>query len=386
MTTQSKPYLCAFALTALAACSGGGGSALAPVSPAAPAAADSLFPGTSQATMVGLDADEIAARAALLDATTTNTTLVNTNWAYAPKPVRPSSFSGTLEEAELAAITPQSYHGADDGGLTGGGQAGISFMNPRGMPYGLIATHDIYQPQTQLQLPVAPTGYNNWLDAPTTRGVGWTCLEIGTSYSRGSVANSPTYASVYVNDLCGGPGWTASVDATFWNKYVTRATRARPAHYQLANLTTTSLPSTLPMSVTPMSPPGWHPSAQWHAELFNVVTRKWDVVYSVYGRSMENGWTMYETHYQAAAGQSVSCPHGLPTIGAEDITLVTPTGSSYFTDANSSVYTPLPGETSFGAFGACFNADAGPDGKMSPASNVFNLISPNYAWSVSNRH
>jgi hypothetical protein len=191
-----------------------------------------------------------------------------------------------------------------------------------------------------------------------------------------------------VNDTCGGPGWTATADSAFWKQYVTPATRSRAAHYQLAIVDTIVLPAAAAKAALPLSPPGWHGRAQWNAELFNVVTRKWDVVYNVFGSNSEGGWTRYATHYQADSGQSVSCPHGLPTIGAANVAQVTTAtgGTAGFSTADSSVFSPLPGETSFGAFGACFNSGVGPDGKTSPASNVFNLISPNNAWSVSNPH
>jgi hypothetical protein len=352
---------------------------------AAPEAASSPAASSAEA----LDADEIAARAALLrSAGTTSTTLVNTNWAGVPKPVRPASISDASGQTASAAIAPQSYHGADDGTLTASGAAGINFTNPpHSSPYGIVATHDIFQPQTQLQLPLPPTQYSNWLNAPTTRGVAWTCLEIGTNYYRPGVANSKTTASIYVHDACGGPGWTTNLDATFFKNYVTPATTSRPAHYQLAILNVTSPPSASAQRALPMSPAGWHPAAQWNAEFFNVSKKRWDIVYLIYGKYAASGWTMYETHYQANYGQSVSCPHGLPTIGARNIATVTSASTSQlFTSADSTLYVPLPGETSFGSFGACFNPGAGPDGKTSPASNAFNLISPNNAWSVSNPH
>jgi hypothetical protein len=346
-----------FATIGLSAC-GSDGS----VSGGIPAPAS---PGGSLGT---LDSDEASAQAQSLDPAIRPSSLVNTNWSGAPAPARPYAASGQLDAAAPAAsgrVTTQSYHLNDDGG-----QAGINLTPAAGSYVALTATHDVLTPGSGIQLPVPPAGetMGNYLYAPTTKGANDACIEIGTSYYRlpGSLS---TAAYVYLYDFCGGPGSTVNVDGTFLTNYVTPASRGRNAHYQMEIL-----------EVTTTSPP------TWLGRLYNVKSHVWDTLYSTtgsYNGWNGRGWTMYETHFFATNSTPVQCPKSLPTIGASSVRMIAANGAGInFNNSNSSVYTPDPGETSFGAWGGCFNANAGPNGSTEAASENFSLLTANTAWSV----
>ncbi|MGP6159474.1 MAG: hypothetical protein ACLPYS_18525 [Vulcanimicrobiaceae bacterium] len=335
------------ATVGLSACGSGGG-----VSGGIPSAGSSgLTP----------DADEISAQAQALDPAIRPSGLVNTNWAGVAKPERTYAATGQLDAAQRATT---SYHLNDDGG-----QAGINLTPPTSY-VALTATHDIFTPGTALQLPLPPAGETegNYLYAPTTKGANDACLEIGTSYYR-YPGSASTAAYIYFYDFCGGAGATVNVDSTFLGNYVTGATPTRNAHYQLEIL---RVNSTSPET--------------WLGRLYNVKTHVWDTVYTTQGDFngwAGRGWTMYETHYFTPASSPVQCPQGLPSIGASFVRMTMANGGKvYFDNTNSSVYTPSAGETSYGAWGSCFNTTPGPTGSPEPASDGFSLIAANYAWSV----
>jgi hypothetical protein len=294
--------------------------------------------------------------------------LVNTNWFGVPKPSRPYAPNGQLDAAQRTASgteTTQSYHENDDGG-----QAGINLTPALGSYVALTATHDVLTPGTGIALPLPPAGetMGNYLYAPTTKGANEACLEIGTSYYR-LPGSTSTGAYVYFYDFCGGPGSTVNVDSTFSANYVTPAGRARNAHYQMEILeqTTTSPPT-------------------WLGRLYNVKSKRWDTLYSAQGSYNGwdgRGWSMYETHYFATDSTPLQCPKSLPAIGASSVRMISANNTTInFNNGNSSVYTPDPGETSFGAWGGCFNPNAGPTGSVEAASESFSLLTANSAWSV----
>jgi hypothetical protein len=349
------------ATIALGAC-GSGGSAGGGI-PAASSPASPLSAAGS------LDSDEISAQTQALDPTIRPANLVNTNWLGMPPPSRPVAASGALDAAQAAAsgtVSTQSYHLNDDGG-----QAGINLTPAAGSYVALTATHDVLTPGTGIQLPAPPANESdgNFLYAPTTKGANGACLEIGTSYYR-LPGSSSTGAFVYFYDFCGGAGETVTVDGTFLAGYVTPATATRNAHYQIEILESTAT-----------SPP------TWYGRLFDVKTKVWDTVYAAQGSFSGwngRGWTMYETHYFTPDSTPVQCPQGLPTIGASSVRMTTAGGAGILFDgSNSSLYSPEPGETSFGAWGSCFNPTAGPNGSVEAASENFNLLTANSAWSVS---
>jgi hypothetical protein len=341
-----------FATIALSACGGGGstGGSLPATAPGSPAQ--------------GLDLDEIDAQQQALDPAVYPSSLVNSNWMGLPPPARQVAPSGALAGTS-GRPAPQSYHMDDDGG-----QAGINLTPAAGSYLALTATHDVFTPGTGIQLPLPPADepYGNYLYAPTTKGANGACLEIGTSYYR-LPGSASTGAYVYFYDFCGGAGATVNVDGTFLADYVTPATRARNAHYQMEILESTST-----------SPP------TWTGRLYDVKTKVWDTVYTTQGNFTGwsgRGWTMYETHYYVADSTPVQCPQNVPTIGASSVLMTTAAGKNVsFNASDSSLYTPDPGETSYGAWGSCFNPTAGPSGAVEAASDTFKLITANSAWSV----
>lgn len=183
-----------------------------------------------------------------------------------------------------------------------------------------------------------PSG--DYLFAPTNRGVGGSCLEIGTSYSW-------LAAQVYAYDFC-DPGSTIGVfhylftiDGSFRSSYERDYGDGLPSYayetyYNWGN-------------------------GKWDALLYNASTGQWEVRYESQTGTLNpqaqgaNGWNMFETHYLNTNAQGVACPLALE-VHSQNAQWINPSGGWQYLDS-------VPGITygyrAYDQYNQCLDDDDG---------------------------
>jgi hypothetical protein len=239
----------------------------------------------------------------------------------------------------------ESYYGNANAGQ--GGESIPSATAPSGV-LNLLAYHTLYHgaewsggTQINLKKPVASQIGDVLLYAPTMKAPNGDCLEAGTAYYNGGVyTNYTTHAYIYAFDFCGGPGQTLHPDLVhgWFDKYVRINGGGVPEYaVQICNCT----------------------GAQaWSVRYYNYQTNVFDTFYSTTGFYTgfgEGGWTQFETQYNVKSGTSAACSPSLPAIEDTSVHFIVDGRAVWLTPKNAVPYQHLPGETSFGAWGTCFN-------------------------------
>jgi hypothetical protein len=269
-----------------------------------------------------------------------------------PKPERGSTGVQATRQIE-------SFYGNENAGI--GGESILSATAPSPQ-VNLVAHHSLYHgaewsggTQINLLTPVASQIGDVVLYAPTMKAPNGDCLEAGTAYyNGGSFTDDTTHAYIYAFDFCGGPGKTLHPDTvTGWfQKYVRIGADGVPKYVvQICNC---------------------KKNQTWSVRYFNHKTKQFDTFYTTTGYYTGfglGGWTQFETQYNVAAGTMAACSPNLPTIEDADVHFVTDGRNEPLTAKTSTAYQPTSGETSFGAYGTCFNFN------KRPASYVFSFPS-----------
>jgi hypothetical protein len=254
-----------------------------------------------------------------------------------------------------AGVTPQSYYGHADAGI--GGMSILPFASP---VTNLVAEHTIYHgneggftAQLKLLSPTAAQIGDVLLYAPTMHAPNGACLEAGNAYyNGGAFTDYQTHMYVYAYDFCGGPGRTLHPDTTsgWYTSYVRKSLDGFPQYVvQLCNCIAPNV---------------------WSQRYYNFVSHRFDTFYTtegVYNGFGRGGWTQFETQYNVQAGSVARCSPHLPPVEESLVRFYTPTGVVFLNTGDSALYQPEPGETSFSAYGTCFNYN------ITPASYRFTL-------------
>ncbi|RWD94248.1 hypothetical protein [Mesorhizobium sp.] len=266
-----------------------------------------------------------------------------------PRPIDGASFVASRKQIGQFASTIDGDH-EDAGILTSGGG-----------PYGgVVASHVVYTPaEFNLTFPAGAKGTQT-LFAPTTRAPNGSCLEVGTAYE--SRAGTPTNVTVYVFDFCAGLKFKRQtpVNQNFLDNYTTVTPDGLHAY-------TTSIVTNSPDPIQ---------SDNWTASLFNVKSKKWDVLYSDTGQYRDlRGWTIFETWFQK--GQ---CSKSLPNLVAFDISyrnMATGKWEVVQPQMSNLTVNEHDGKSSDVTNTNCFNDD-----KTGPASYRLEVIHPDSAWKI----
>ena len=210
------------------------------------------------------------------------------------------------------------------------------------------AAHDAISPSaaSNVNLP-SPTGWGNYLYAPTTHGPNGNCLESVTDYFNND--GTGTYYVFMIWNFCQSQNGYAQevqipMDSNFFNNYVRTYSNGdgRPEYqeevYRDSNGT-------------------------WHQLLYNNLLQRYDDVWQAPGTNTSNnqdGWSIFETHF----GSGVTCP-AIPTIGMSGLRLRVNGVWGYVSTSTSYSYTSTPAD--------CFSSAA-------PPYYTLNYYSPDFAW------
>lgn len=274
-----------------------------------------------------------------------------------PEPFGPQSPQSLLDNVQVTSDAPMPpnlntlRHRLRPLSSVGSGDhedAGVGF-DGSGRYTSLAVEHAIY-PALTLAYPGGQSG-NEYLFAPTTKDG---CLENVTVYVNGGAGTQVQFS---VFDWCNTISYilVKTVDGAFVSKYVYRRSNGE-MFYCTEIYTASNKPTT---------------GTVWRSLIYNNITRHWDTLATLVQQKPPkyNGWSIFETYYLPG-----HCPV-TPTIAANYIRLydtVTGTWRSLtpgLTGLSTSVSTGPPG--------TCFVADT-----TGPATDTFNLVSPDYAWNV----
>jgi hypothetical protein len=256
--------------------------------------------------------------------------------------------------ASSRARTESDYGNAD------AGIGGLSIL-PNGLSLtNIVAQHTIYHgaeggqtPQLTLLDPVSNQIGDVLLYAPTMHPPNGSCLEAGTAYyNGGSYTDNQTHMYIYAYDFCGGPSREIHPDTVpgWFDTYVRRSPDGFPEYtVQICNCIAPTI---------------------WSQRYYNYRTHRFDTFYKTSGTYTgfgDGGWTQFETKYNVPVGTLAPCSPNLPSIEESNVRFYSGRRPIFLDATNSSLDQPEPGETSFGAYGDCFNSN------VTPASYRFTL-------------